>query len=329
MIEDIKRLENESDFELIKRLVYGKLIDKTLEVPYEDLSELLFGEGNCFNESEVRKRMYGMKRLLEVMDQEPNYVATRILGLSDLHIPFNLSIDTFKDYVGKTDILVLNGDLVDQQQISKFPKMYRVSIMEELILGRQYIIDLINYIRPREVVVIDGNHEKRFGAYLARNLDSDLLELMPDSSMDLIVETGFNHYDKRNKTKTWYEPLKNVFDGVEIIYANDWKYKIGQTWFIHPSAYSGGMLKTTEKAVNYFFRIDRNFEAIIMAHVHKLGSYVQGNIYMYEQGCCCDIDKLDYANGRLQYPQQKGFIYVCQTTEGKLIYDKTKLVELK
>ncbi len=323
MIEEIKRYEGEADFEFKKRLCIAKL-NKEIDLDWQEIVDLL---GLDVSADHLRKTSYGILEYEEYLNSDG--VATRILGLSDLHIPFNLSIDTFKDYVGKTDILVLNGDLVDQQQISKFPKMYRVSIMEELILGRQYIIDLINYIRPREVVIIDGNHEKRFGAYLARNLDSDILELMPDSSMDLIVETGFNHYDKRNKTKTWYEPLKNVFDGVEIIYANDWKYKIGQTWFIHPSAYSGGMLKTTEKAVNYFFRIDRNFEAIIMAHVHKLGSYVQGNIYMYEQGCCCDIDKLDYANGKLQYPQQKGFIYVCQTTEGKLIYDKTKLVELK
>lgn len=326
---DIKRLEGESQLEHIKRLVDGKLVSKTINVPYEELSELIFGEGNCYNESEVRKRMYGMKYLLEIMDKEPNYVATRILGLSDLHIPFNLPIDTFKDYVSKTDILVLNGDIVDNFSLSKFPKTYRLSVMEEIIKGRQYIIDLVNYIRPRKLVIIDGNHEKRFGVYLAKNLDSDILELMPDSSMDLIVETGFNHYNKYTKSKTYYEPLKDVFDDVEIIYANDWKYKIGQTWFIHPSAYSSGMMRTTEKAVNYFFRIDRDFEAIVMSHVHKLGSYIQGNIYMYEQGCCCDIDKLDYANGKLQYPQQKGFIYACQTAEGKLIYDKTKLVELK
>lgn len=329
MIEDIKRLENESDFELIKRLVYGKLIDKTLEIPYEDLSELLFGEGNCFNESEVRKRMYGMKRIFEVMELEPNHVTTRILGISDAHVPFNEPITMFQEYVGKTDILVLNGDIIDQQQISKFPKSYRVSVMEELIQGRQYMIDLIEYIKPKKVVVTDGNHEKRFGAYFAKNLDSDILELMPDSAMDLIIESGFNHYNKRDKSKVWYEPLKNVFDDIEIEYSGDWKCKIGKTYFIHPSTYSSGMLKTSEKAINYFLRVDRDFDTIVMSHVHKLGSYIQGNIYMFEQGCCCDIDKLDYANGKLQYPQQKGFIYVCQNELGELIYEKTKLIELK
>ena len=324
MIEDkIKRLENETDFEYKLRLCLLKL-DKEIDLDWQEIVDLL---GLDVSADHLRKLSYAYKEYDEYLNSDG--VATRILSISDLHTPYNLSIDTFIDYINKVDILVLNGDIVDNFSLSKFPKNYRISVMEEIIQGRQYIIDLINYIHPKKVIVIDGNHEKRFGAYLAKNLDSDILELMPDSSMDLIVEAGFNHYNKQTKSKTYYEPLKNVFDNVEIIYIADWKCKIGQTYFIHPSAYSGGMLKTTEKAVNYFFRIDRNFDTIVMAHVHKLGSYIQGNIYMYEQGCCCDIDKLDYANGKLQYPQQKGFIYVCQTAEGKLIYDKTKLIELK
>ena len=78
-------------------------------------------------------------------------IATRILALSDFHFPFQLSIETFSDYVNEVDILVLNGDLLDCQSISKFPKLYRIPMMEELIGGRQYIIDLIDYIKPKEV----------------------------------------------------------------------------------------------------------------------------------------------------------------------------------
>lgn len=43
---------------------------KTLDEDYEDLSEKLFGEGNCFNSSEVRKRMYGMKTVIEAVEQD-------------------------------------------------------------------------------------------------------------------------------------------------------------------------------------------------------------------------------------------------------------------
>ena len=49
----------------IKKLVEDKLITKTDERPYEELSEMIFGEGNCFNESEVRKRIRSNRKLVK------------------------------------------------------------------------------------------------------------------------------------------------------------------------------------------------------------------------------------------------------------------------
>lgn len=48
----------------------GKLIDRTIDDDYEELSERLFGEGNCFNSSEVRKRMYGMRAIIEAIERD-------------------------------------------------------------------------------------------------------------------------------------------------------------------------------------------------------------------------------------------------------------------
>lgn len=59
----------EATYEQVKQIVEDKLINKTEYRSYEELSEVLFGEGNCFNESEVRKRMYGMRRMIELYDQ--------------------------------------------------------------------------------------------------------------------------------------------------------------------------------------------------------------------------------------------------------------------
>ena len=63
-------------------------------------------------------------------------VATTILSISDLHYPFAKPLDTFKQYVGKIDILQLNGDLVDCMALSRFSKSYRVSPLEEMIGAR-------------------------------------------------------------------------------------------------------------------------------------------------------------------------------------------------
>jgi len=54
----------------MRDIVIGKLVDRTIDDDYEDLSERLFGEGNCYNSSEVRKRMYGMKAVIEAIERD-------------------------------------------------------------------------------------------------------------------------------------------------------------------------------------------------------------------------------------------------------------------
>jgi len=62
--------ENETQLEYIKRLVYDKMVYKLITVDYSELSELVFGKGNNFNTSEVRKRFYGLKYLFDLIEKE-------------------------------------------------------------------------------------------------------------------------------------------------------------------------------------------------------------------------------------------------------------------
>lgn len=318
----IQRQNNESNFEWKLRLIKQKLIDK-VDIEWQEIVDVL---GLDCSADHLRKTAYGILEYDNYL--KSNGVATRILSISDTHVPFQLPIETYKDYVGKVDILQLNGDISDCQSISKFSKKYRVNFVEEMIETRQYIIDLIEYIKPKKVVINYGNHELRYQKYLSDKIHDDLLQLMPNTSLDMIIDIGFKNYDRKQKTEIWYEPIKNVFEDIEVEYTKDWKCKIGKTLFIHPKTFTSGMLKTTEKAINYFLRIDRDFDCIVMAHTHKVGCYVQGNIYMYEQGCCCKTEEMDYADGDMYIPQQQGFIYVCQNDNGDLIYEKTRLVKL-
>ena len=262
---------------------------------------------------------------------ENTCTGTTILALSDFHYPFALPISTFTPYIG-VDVLVLNGDLMDCQSISKFPKLYRVPIIEEMIGTRQYIIDLISLLRPKKVYITIGNHEARLGTYLANKLDSDVAELMPNTAMDYIVTDGFYHYDKRQRSKFFYEPLMSVFAEqedfpIEIIYDGDWKCRVGKTIFAHPLAFSSAMMKTTEKALNYFFRTEQNFDTVVLGHTHHLGFYPQGDVNMYEQGTCSETEKQTYTDGKLTNPQQKGCLYLVQSKDGSLNVDKTKLIK--
>jgi predicted phosphodiesterase len=321
-MDNLIRKENESTFEWKLRLCKLK-INKEIDLDWQEIVDVL---GIEVHPDHLLKTAYG---LLEYDNYiKNNGVTTRILSISDTHVPFQLPIETYKDYRGQVDILQLNGDIVDMQAISKFPKSYRVSVMEEIIQGRQYIIDLIEYINPKKVVVTYGNHDIRFQNYLSKNLDSDLLELMPQTVLDLIFIDGFNHYDKRSKTKTNYEPLQKVFKDIEINYTENWFCQIGETIFCHPSAFSTGILKTAEKAM-YFFRNEGYiFKSLVMAHTHRVGEYTIGNTTIYEQGACCDTKKMNYSDGKLTNSQKEGFIFICQDDNGNVIKDKTKLVVL-
>lgn len=57
-------------YQRLRNIVIGKLVDHTISDSFESLSEEIFGEGNNFSEAEVRKRMYGMRRMIEVIDND-------------------------------------------------------------------------------------------------------------------------------------------------------------------------------------------------------------------------------------------------------------------
>lgn len=314
-------------YQQIKDIVYGKMVAKTDTRSFEELSEILFGEGVHFGESEVRRRMHGMKRIIEIIENEKNQgVATTILSISDLHVPFQKPMDVLANYSGHIDILQLNGDILDMLSISKFPKAYRVSPIEEMISARQYLIDLINFLKPKKVVANYGNHELRMGSYLNKHVDTELKDLLPETALDYIFIDGFTHYDKRLMTRTYYEPLVNVFSDVEIEYTGKWYSQIGNTVFCHPKAFSTAPLKTAEKAVYWFRNEGFLFDSLVMAHTHRIGSYSIGNTFIYEQGAFCETEKMGYADGQLVNSQKQGCILICQDDSGKLIYDKTKLI---
>lgn len=293
----------------------------------DDIAELLNDvNGNNFTESAYRKEFAAFNRgRIYALNHGDISVKTRILSISDTHCPFELPIETFKHYTGRVDILQLNGDIGDCFAISRFVKEYRLSAMEELIHTRQYLIDLIDYIKPKRIVINQGNHDLRFASYFAKNLDTDILELMPKSSLELIFIDGFRHYNKRERTKVWYAPLKEIFNDIDIDYTDNWYSQIDKVIFAHPLTYSSQPMMTCEKARRYFKDEGFDFNSIVLGHTHRVGSYHVGDTMMYEQGACCDVSQMRYHDGNFARTQKEGFIYLCLDKSGKEIKSKTEL----
>lgn len=319
---DIKQRENETDEQYLVRLVLAKK-NGELRMNWNELGALLGYDSSEF----IRKIAYGVYMYDDVINSDGYAdVDNRILCISDSHVPFHLPTSTFQKYKGSVDTLVLNGDILDMQGISKFPKNYRVSPMEEMTEARDYIIELIEMLKPKKVIGINGNHEIRFGTYLAKNLDSELLELMPNSPLELIMVDGFNWYDKRNFTKTFYSPLTEVFEDIEFVYTDDWKAQVGDIVFCHPLAFSSVQMATAKKAYTWFLENGYDFKNIVVAHTHRVGNYVFAGKNAYESGCCSDIEQNNYTNGKLITTQSCGYMYFEQDKEGNTIYTKQELV---
>lgn len=65
----IERMPTESDLDFHKRLVYGKLVDKTLaDVDYSELAELVYGQP--YSSDVARRMLYGSRRTLELVDED-------------------------------------------------------------------------------------------------------------------------------------------------------------------------------------------------------------------------------------------------------------------
>lgn len=324
---NLTRLEGENEYQYIWRI--AKYVENG-RLTWQGLADAVNREFRCDEseyrcESAYRKPYQGAKAYYENVFREQDIEArTRVLTVSDFHTPYHKPIEVFEKYKGKVDVLVINGDVQDCQSLSSFPKNYRENFMEEMRQTRILLIGLIEYIHPKKVIVNYGNHDERLGAYLAKNLGDDVIRLMPDTPLESIIEDGYTDYDKQAGTKTFYKPLREVFDDIEIEYTHNWWCSVGKAVFCHPKAFSNAMMKTAENAMQFFRNEGLDFECLVMAHTHRIGSYKIGKTIIFEQGCCCDTKKLRYGDGKLTKAQQEGYLYLCLDDEGGLIKDKVK-----
>lgn len=84
---DLRRIESESPLAYHKRLVYGKLVDKTLaDCDYSELAELIYGQP--YSSDVARRMMYGSRKTLELLDDErvSNISDSRVLSDIDAQI---------------------------------------------------------------------------------------------------------------------------------------------------------------------------------------------------------------------------------------------------
>lgn len=183
----------------------------------------------------------------------------KIVTISDLHIPWvndNVVADMVSEH-NDAEILVINGDFLDQFSVSKWPKSKNVLLRHEYEIGIEYIKQFSKIFK--KVVLTRGNHDNRLHSYFSSNLDPGVSFMVhPDPLERLANGYGFNGYGE----------LVKIHNFNNVHYAGGlsaWYAKIGNCLFVHPSKYSKIPMRTAQFAAEFFWEKE-DFDAIICAH---------------------------------------------------------------
>lgn len=201
----------------------------------------------------------------------------KLLILSDIHFPYHdkealmVALRTGKEQ--QVDSILLNGDILDFYQLSKFTKDFRKpSIRAELDIFRFFIAQLKQRFPEANIYYKLGNHEVRLDRWIKHNAQ------MFDGMLDLehIVD----------------------FKLAEIVYLKDnIGIKFGKLNIIH-----GHEVRANGSLVNiartYYLKTNSN---TLLGHWHQTQEYVtkamSGEVHgSWATGCLCKLDA-DYTYG--------------------------------
>lgn len=189
----LSRKPNETDFEYHKRLIYGKLVDKTLaDEDYTELAPLIYGKD--FSSDVARRMMYGSCRTLQLIDKT---VETDILS-SD--------VDTIMNELDQKKIELQKERQKFYDQRTAFNKIVRERARQEEL--NEILVDSVqsgvllplNY-EPHEIDNSDNDilvslNDIHFGATVNnywQKYDSDICRMMMCKYLDEIINIANTH----------------------------------------------------------------------------------------------------------------------------------------
>lgn len=169
--------------------------------------------------------------------------------------------------LGYEILAVVNGDLYDFPQLSKFEKSVRVDLKKEIDVADELLKVLSELFD--HVVVILGNHCYRLFKYINKvSENAPEIKRYMEEKLDPLIWAK--------------EKYRN------LLYHKHNKIQIGKTVFTHPFGYNSPILKTVEneaaKVLAHRDRYSDDIQAVIMGHTHQAGSYWLNGVLIMEQG---------------------------------------------
>jgi predicted phosphodiesterase len=219
------------------------------------------------------KNPYNLPNSDEAVYEPYHIVASRILVLSDIHIPYH-SIDAITaafDYAKKEkpDAILLNGDTIDFFQLSRFCKEPgKRSFGHELLAFKQFFEILDKTFPQAKKYFKLGNHEERYNHFL----------WMKAGELDGVDEFKLE------------EIIKARAEGIEVI-GDKRIIKAGELNIIHGHEFGGSVFSPVNVARGLFLKAK---VSAIQGHNHQTSEHTESDMNghiktTWSTGCLCEL----------------------------------------
>lgn len=240
-------------------------------------------------------------------------ITTKILSLSDIHLPLT-DMDLINRIVKEhadSDIVVLNGDIIDGYSFSTFPKESSIPAIDEYRAAFDFV-KMLSIIFPK-VVIVDGNHDVRAAKIVSKYLSGDQASIFNPNLLERIVNG--EELDQNGKLIKKHEFKNVIYERTE-----SWYVKIGKTIFAHPYGMSGSApgAAATKAHAKFLSRYTaQEYDSLVVGHTHKIYKGVINSHLLIEQGCLAGF--LSYAfspSSSHNNNYMKGYALIYQDAEG-------------
>ena len=250
---NLERLIDETEYEHHKRLVYGKLVDKTLDADYTEIAPYLYGRE--YAPDVARRMMYGSRVTLDILESEVENL-------------LNTDEDDYISSIEYKKVELQKERIKLQTEKQEYNKWVREDAREEQFLEKiieamkecspprtaNVLVGEDNLVRHKEGVLCfaDCHYGKEFVIY---GLEGEILnQYSPEtffSRMDMLLTETIKrgHENNLNKIKVLFlgdaldgflrhSQLKTLREGVVDSaisygrYMSDWLYKLSQDFFV-------------------------------------------------------------------------------------------------
>jgi len=231
-----------------------------------------------------------------------------ILLISDLHIPYHdiTAITIALDYGKANNIntIFINGDLIDNHQISRFEKdMRKRSVKQEFDATKEFLVALRDNFPNAEIYWLKGNHCIRWEKFLMQKVQ----EIWDDPYFYLEERLRLNE-----------QRIKMIDDKVLV--------KAGKLAISHGHhIVRGSSVSPARGAWN------KAKQSVVIGHLHRVSSHpevdLDGKVTMcYSLGCLCHL-RPDY--NPLVANAQHGFAHVIVNNDGTYVVKNFQIIDGK